>query len=427
MLETYLPIPNAVWATNAFSLINAHHLPGTDDLTQTTGRFAAVRRSGDTIVMTRDTFGLNKLYFALDRRRLLAANYLADLVSAGACLDAIYAVPAGTATTVDLRRRTIHLRRYHHLPPAAGAEAVPHEQLAIARDQLTDSIRQVAAAYPSATVAVCLSGGLDSALIAALTRQHFADLTAYTYTFDDGTGQLSPDAIAAERLARRLGIRIRLVRADESKILNALPRALRFGQDWRDFNLHCAIVNELLAEAIASDIPPNDQPVLVVTGDLMNEFLGDYTPIRYRDHEYYSLPDIGPDLLRISLVRGLQCGDREVGVFAARGLTVLQPYANLGDHLLRVPSRMAKRDVINVLAGGLLPPQSYGRAKARAQIGGPTPRSGILPLLVDSGRHGKRLEHEFCDAIGLAHRSPLRGRIRAGTYRFPHQFPPEAP
>lgn len=284
----------------------------------------------------------------------------------------------------------------------------------------------IAAAYPSAVVAVCLSGGLDSSLIAALAQQHFANVAAYTYTFDDPTGQLSPDAIAAQRLASWLGMKHHLVTAEENKILDMVPRALRFGQDWRDFNLHCAIVNELLAEAIATETSPAGQPVLVLTGDLMNEILGDYTPLHYRGSEYYSLPNIAPDLLRISLVRGLQCGDREVGVFAARNIIAIQPYEQICDDLLPIPSNLTKRDVIGALAGDLLPPESYDRPKARAQIGGPTPQSGILPLLVDSERRGDRLEDEFCDAIGIPDRPSMRGRIRTGIYRFPSQFPPEA-
>ena len=80
---------------------------------------------------------------------------------------------------------------------------------------------------------------------------------------------------------------------------------------------------------------------------------------------------------------------------------------------------------MRVLAGTLLPDESYDRPKARAQIGGPSATTGILPLMVDSGRVGARLEHEFCSAIGVTERPSLRGRIRAGVYRYPSRYPAE--
>lgn len=134
MLETYLPVPNVSWSNDAFTVLDADQLPNTETekLTQAHGRFATVRRIGDTIVMARDRLGLNKLYFALDHQRgLIAANYLADLVGVGIPFESIYAVPAGTATLVNLRRRTIDVNRYHQLPRSAGETAQPQRQLKV--------------------------------------------------------------------------------------------------------------------------------------------------------------------------------------------------------------------------------------------------------------------------------------------------------
>jgi asparagine synthetase B (glutamine-hydrolysing) len=426
MLESCLPVANVPWSTDMFTVVHtgqgralmSDHLAGG-------GRFATADRVRETVVLTRDRLGLNKLYFAIHPDRgVVAANYLADLVRTGIPFEAIYAVPAGTAAVVDLHARTIRLNRHHLLPPSPVA-AEPRRHLAQARDRLRQHIEAAAAAHPYATVAVCLSGGLDSGLIAALVRAHFANVVAYTYAFDDHTGQLSPDALAAERLAHWLDIPFRLVTADADKVFTVLPRAYRNGQDWRDFNVHCAIVNDILAEAIAADLAATDGPVLVFTGDLMNELLGDYTPIRYREQDFYPLPNVPPEQARTSLVRGLQCGDREVGVFAAHGLVAVQPYGQIADELLQVPATLPKPEIIRALADTLLPAESYDRPKARAQIGSPTATTGILPLLVDSGRVGNRLEHEFCAAIDAPQPQSLRGRIRAGVYRFPSRFPME--
>jgi asparagine synthetase B (glutamine-hydrolysing) len=426
MLETHLPVAGVHWTTKTFEVIHGSHSdPAAITGQICPGRFATARRVGNAVVLARDPLGLNKLYFTIDRERgVVAANYLADLIQAGIPFNTIYAVPAGTSVTIDPHARTIRLDRYHRLP-ATPAATDPGRCLEHARHRLSRHIAAAAASYPRDTVAVCLSGGLDSALIAALVRANFASVVAYTYAFDDHTGKLSPDAVGARHLARRLDIPFRLVTADAGNVLSALPRAYRFGQDWRDFNIHCAVVNDILATAIAADLSTTGTPVLVFTGDLMNELTGDYTTVRYRGQDFYALPSIPPHHARVSLVRGLQCGDREVGIFARHGLVTIQPYSQISDQLLQLPAVLPKQRIIRALAGTLLPDESYERPKARAQIGAPHATTGILPLMADSGRTGTRLEHEFRDALGITGHPSLRGRIRAGIYQFPSQYPAE--
>lgn len=419
-----MSVANISWSTEAFSVNHAGQGPSMDPGQPAGGgRFATAVRIGSKVVLTRDSLGLNKLYFAIHPQRgVVAANYLADLIAAGIRFESIFAVPAGAAAEIDVRARTIRLNRHYRIPTVTGQDIERH--LAAARESLCSHIEAAAASHPAATVAVCLSGGLDSGLIAALVRRYFAHVYAYTYSFDCNSSKRSSDALAAEQLAGELDIPFRLVTADAAKVFNVLPRAYRFGQDWRDFNLHCAIVNEILAEAIATDTAGVVRPILVFTGDLMNEFLGDYSSIRYRGEEFYVLPDVPRDLMRLCLVRGLQCGDREVGVFAGWGLLAVQPYAQIADHLLQIPG-LSKPDVMRRLAGPLLPAESYERPKARAQIGDPTAISGILPLLVEAGYRGDRLEREFCYAVGMNVALSMNGRIRSGVYQFPFRYPEE--
>ncbi|GAA0480128.1 hypothetical protein Aca07nite_87920 [Actinoplanes capillaceus] len=421
MLETYLPITNVTWTPDTFAL--SHDDGSAPTAHRNAGRYAAAHVAGDTVTLTRDPLGLNKLYFAACHDRgVVAANYLADLIGAGINFDDVYAVPAGSSVTINPHARTIRLHRRHRLPTGPDS-ADSMRRLAHVRERLDLHVAAAAAAYPDATAAVCLSGGLDSALIAALIREHFHTVRAYTYAFDDHTGRLSPDAVAAQHLAHWLDLSWQLVRADATQVFAALPRAFRFGQDWRDFNVHCAIVNEILAAAIAADPAIGSGPVLVFTGDLMNEIVGDYTPVHYRGRDFYALPDVNTEHARTSFVRGLQCGDREVGVFAARGLPVIQPYTQVCDDLLQVSAERTKPEIMRVIAGDLLPPGVYERPKARAQIGAPDAVTGILPLLVDSGYTDDHLEREFLAALGVTEHHSLRGRIRAGVYRFPHHFP----
>jgi asparagine synthetase B (glutamine-hydrolysing) len=391
-----------------------------------TGRFAMARQEPGRVRLARDKLGLNKLFFAIDAGGVVtAANYLIDLVDAGVPFDAIYAVPAGTAIEVDLDQQTLITRRYHALPRAAGSASDPVRLLNSVAEGLERHFELLAAAFPRSRVTVCLSGGADSALVAAHAKDYFPDAVAYTYMYRDKAASPSEDAVFAERVAAHLGMPFRPVAADTGAILRAVGPAIRFGQDWRDFNVHCAIVNEILATAIAADARQLGDPrhTLVLTGDLMNEILADYTPVHYRRATYYQLPAARPDRLRISLVRGIQTGDREVGVFASHGLDAVQPYASVFEQLLGLPSSAPKREVIRALAAGRLPAEVCDRPKARAQVGDSIVRHGILPVLADSGRDARWLEDSFREEFKISGRSALRGLVRAGVYRPLDRFP----
>ncbi|MBT2511209.1 hypothetical protein J7I98_36425 [Streptomyces sp. ISL-98] len=280
---------------------------------------------------------------------------------------------------------------------------------------LDQGMRHLAAAHPDTPTAVCLSGGADSSVIASYTRRHFPHAAAYSYSFGDE--QLSEDAAAAQNIASHLGMPFCLVRANPQDLLDALPHAVLHGQDWRDFNVHAALVNELLAAAIAANHP---RGALVFTGDLMNEFLADYTPVTYADTLYYRLPNIPPERLRIHLTRGVQTGDREVGVFAAHGLTVVQPYSWAAAELLALPEPVTKPLLIADLARGSLPNGTLYRPKIRAQIGDRTAHTGILPQLLQVGIEQQSLEDHFRRTLGIRSPAELHRTIRGGI----HQPPP---
>lgn len=424
MLYSLISVPNLCWQGRDFLPcgIPAAGNPGSSAYNEMTGRFAVARRVGDTVVLARDTLGLNKLFFAIhEHRGVVAGNYLADLLANGVPFEAIYAVPAGSVTEIAPQQRVLRSQRFHTLNRDASAlhVALPH-----VRRELEGYFERLRQQFPAEQAAVCLSGGLDSALVAAIAREHFPAITAYTYSYTDVGGQ-SEDVQLAQQTAAHLRIPWRLVEAGPDDVLSTLRDAVLFGQDWRDFNSHCAIVNVLLANAISEDDQrtPESAESLVLTGDLMNELLADYAPARYHGKDYYTLPPIPPGALRRALVRGIQAGDREVGVFQSRGLTVAQPYAEIFESMLSLPDTTTKPDVIRALAGDRLPAAYYERRKARAQIGDSEVRRGILPLLADSGRDAQWLERFACKLFGAPDQRSLRNFIRAGVYRSCPRFP----
>ena len=428
MLESLIRIDNFHWSGDVFQPDLAANDPGVTAAraAATNGRFAcALPRASGGATLVRDRLGLNKLFVAVHQSgRVLVSSYLIDLVDRGVPFESVFSVPAGHVVDVDPAHAGVTLLRY-----AAVEETRSHSSKVddLARDirrQLDVWFERIAKRLGHRKVYVCLSGGLDSGVIAALARQYFHDVAAYTYTFNGVDGGCSEDAGYASRLAAWLGIPLRIVPASAEDVLGVLDAALCSGQDWRDFNVHCAIVNEILARAIRRDLDtePPGTAGLVLTGDLANELLADYTPISYSGHDYYKLPDIGLADLRLVLVRGLDAGDREIGVFGRHGLDVLQPYGLVVDDYLRLPAAFLARDrskqvLVRKAAGDLLPAFVFDRTKVRAQIGSSSSPGGILPVLAAHGYDAAGLRRAFCRVFRIENQSFLSRFVRAGRYR----------
>jgi asparagine synthetase B (glutamine-hydrolysing) len=419
MFDQLLTIGNFYWAGDRF----CPPLPSPD----VRGRFASARVDHDGVItFVRDRLGLNKLFVSFEEAgNVFAANYLIDVVRRGSSLEKTFSVPPAHVVRFDQNRGLTTLERYAAPPPEQGGRNTPLRDLAQGiRRALETTFLRLAAAFSDRRVCVCLSGGLDSGIIAALARKHFPAVIGYTYSFGDAGDPPSEDAVNAEALATALGIPLRLVTASSDDVLAVVDDAICYGQDWRDFNVHCAIVNEILARAMRQDLDGGspESACVVLTGDLANELLADYTPITYAGREFYTLPDLETGRLRQTLVRGLDAGDREVGVFARHGLDVIQPYALVADEYLGVPGSLLGRDgfkqtVSREIAGDLLPEFIFQRRKVRAQIGNAKASTGILPLLVDRGVDAACLRRDFCRIFSVQDDACLDNFVRAGRYR----------
>lgn len=436
MLDSILSVNSFCWAGgwNLSPAADEGLTCARADAQELRGQFSFASEGPDgTVTLVRDGLGLNKLFFAIhESGTVQAANYLVDLTRRHVPFEAIYSVPAGHFVEIDPERKTLSSFRHFALEdPSPGQEADPVSVAQTIRKRLELSLSRLSEQFKNRRVCVALSGGIDSGMIAAVARQYFPDITAYTYGFVDSSGTTSEDVDYAERLAHFLGIRFRFVPATAEDVMGALENALCYGQDWRDFNVHCAIVNEIVARAIRSDAGATESdPPIVLTGDLANEFMADYTPVSYDGQEYYRLPKVSPAELRLALIRGLDVGDREIGVFNHHGVEAIQPYGLLLDAYLGLPASFlcqdrCKQTLAREIAGDLLPDFIFDRAKVRAQIGNSTQPTGILPILVEKGRDSGWLRQAFCRLLGIEDQKILSRLVRAGRYRFMTMFPTE--
>jgi asparagine synthetase B (glutamine-hydrolysing) len=427
------PAVPADGAREAFGQLRGHyalHLQGSDG----------------SHVLARDPLGVNKLFFAVDADgRVSSSNYFAELTGAGHDPTRVWSVPSGHLVRLWPDERRLVLEKHSTLTfaddePANPAELPEHaEQVRARLDATFAALRRVLAGR---SVYVTLSGGLDSTTVAALAKLHLADvverLAGVTFFVRDPASkstepQPGTDVYYARLVAEALDIPLELVEVPPAELPELVDEVLLTGQDFRDFNVHCGLVNAALARRIAERHKAfhpdgnNVPPPVVLTGDTMNELMADYTPVQYGRTEYYALPRLGPGRLRRFLVAGLDAGDREVGIFAHHGVATIQPYAVHPDPYTALPGAFleaegAKQRLARLVMGDLVPSFIYDRPKVRAQVGGSNEVGGTLAALVDQGIDAAELERRFCRLTGFA-AADLKRWIRAGVYRFTNTYP----
>ena len=209
------------------------------------GMFAFAYLDGRTGIVTlaRDRFGEKPLFYACRngalvfasevkalRRHPLCAEAGIDLGAVGAYLTFDY-VPAPRTGFVGIRK----LPAAHRLTFAGGRATVePYWRIPVAAAPFagseTDAVdaletlleRSIAARLVAdVPVGVFLSGGIDSALVAALASRIAPGLSAYTIKFADAGYDETPHAAA---VARRYGLRHEVREISGDSVLAALDR-----------------------------------------------------------------------------------------------------------------------------------------------------------------------------------------------------------
>jgi asparagine synthase (glutamine-hydrolysing) len=217
--------PDPEPASDAHLLTELLESEGTDALGLLAGPFAVAwwRRRERTLVLARDRIGYGPLHFTVDRagRFVFASEYKAllvlDTVAAEAnrdaiqvlqstkwtkpgetCLAGIHPVAPGAMLEIDAGRMTT--RRYWHIPVAVR-HADEERHAAELREVFLDTLHWQTRPY--ARVGVSLSGGLDSAVVAAGTRHVIGDKPLHTFTA--GYGPDDREIVNAAGIAETLG------------------------------------------------------------------------------------------------------------------------------------------------------------------------------------------------------------------------------
>jgi hypothetical protein len=397
------------------------------------GQYALAREEGSSVLLLRDPLGCNKLFYGRNGSgALVLANRIDRALTHGVMLDDLASVPPGHRVRVSGQDVTVEAGEdLSRLPANAAFDAGEFQQRLA--DGLTAAFERIARRFPSERIVVCLSGGLDSTLIADFASRSFRDrmhAASFSYINDDelrawqsgsDTAALtspSEDFKSARSIAGDLGVPFLPVLRPRESVMSALAPATALCQDFRDFNVHCAIVNLFLAESIRARFP--GESVVVLTGDLMNEYVCDYQEEIIDGTVYYPQPRVPLATRRRFLFRGLDAGDREIGVFGGFGLVTCQPYAAVARLYLEIPADLlADRNLKRTLNAPLLRPGLFDRVNAgkfRAQVGGAD--GGTLGLLHRHKADGALLKKLWAEALPDSQRGDDPWDvIQVGRYR----------
>jgi asparagine synthetase B (glutamine-hydrolysing) len=437
MIQFDVPsVSNFVWCGGERCEEPASLDPKGPDLHDLQGQFALHFTSDEREhFLFRDPLGVNKLFFGLSGERFDVSSFFFDLRQRGYPAEDIWSVPSGHRIAIHLDQRSYRLEKLDSSDAAKGMVARPP---GMAEPELTDVIREtlglwfrrLKAVVNDRPLYVTMSGGLDSTVISVLAREILGPFTGLSFGLaDDPTASSDGDLDFARRLAEHLGVKLLEITPSRNELLELLDPVLVYGQDFRDFNVHCGLVNAAIGRALQvlrRDQSADPRPLLL-SGDTMNELVADYTPVTYREQTFYDLPRLPPGTLRRFLVAGLDSGDREVGIFSHFGLDVIQPYALCKNAYLQIPeadlaSPDIKQNLVRKVMGTRVPDFIYERPKVRAQVGSSKEVGGTLATMIDAGLDQTAVSERFCQLIGLS-RDQLRRWIRGGFYRFTDQFP----
>jgi asparagine synthase (glutamine-hydrolysing) len=222
-------------------VLELFHRYGTEAFARLAGQFAvAIAASNGRLILARDRIGYAPLYFTLDNGRFLfASEYKALLaipsvparpnrdaiqvihstkwVMPGAtCLSGIHPVAPGTWVEVDVDR--IHTARFWNIPIQVTHEN-EGKHVDVLRNSFIETLRKQVEPY--SRVGISLSGGLDSAVMAAGVR-HVAG-NREVHTFSAGYGPDDRELVNAEMVAKEVGTIHHPLVLDPTDLPNLLP------------------------------------------------------------------------------------------------------------------------------------------------------------------------------------------------------------
>ncbi len=374
----------------------------------------ALPLKNDQIFLTRDKIGARKLFYHFDKKNLClyVSNNFIDLYEKSKIKE-IYSVPRGGYLIIN-KKKIIHEK--HKV-----LEFNTKFKINFIKTILNNFFKFLKFKIKKKPI-ICLSGGLDSTLIAFLASKQFNNIDVVSAALkveqsNNKKNSSSYDFIQAKKIGKGLKVNFNSIYIDTKNILKDLPKILRAAQDWRDYNVHCAVLNYYIGEHISKNFNKNEY--IILTGDFMNEAFADYTSEVVEGIEYYKQPNFSQKVRQRFFLNGLDTSDREIGIFSSFGLSCVQPYSFVLDHYKLLTNDVLSRDDVKYNVNGSLLPKlllnKINKRKVRAQVGDSD--GGILGYFIKQGITEDNLRQIFSKEFNVNQKF-LSDFIQIGVYKI---------
>ena len=242
---------------------------------QLDGDFAivVVDLASATVTVARDPYGVRPLYYSAGTG---FRGFVSELKGLPEGATQILAVEPGTVLTVCLdgsRPQTVDT--WHQVPWLKNPSwAAPLEAEAALRVAVEEAVAKRLTTVRA--VGACLSGGLDSSLVAAIAAKLLGANGSRLHTYSIGM-EGSPDLAHARLVADHIGSlhHERIVTAEEC--LSLIPTVVKAIESFDITTVRASVGNYLVGQLVATETP---EVKVVLNGDGADEVLGGYLYMR---------------------------------------------------------------------------------------------------------------------------------------------------
>ena len=226
------------------------------------GDFAIVYVNGTTIQAARDPYGVRPLY-------LVDGGLVSEIKAAPEGAYIIKAIEPGTVMTINTDHGTWSEERWHQVPwlKSPHLEEAAHDAIRLA---MTEAVKKRLTTVRD--LGACLSGGLDSSLVAALATRIAGPIRTYSIGMKG-----SPDLAHARLVAAHIGSVHHECIITPEECLAAVPAVIRAIETCDITSIRASVGNYLLGRFIAKETP---SVKVVLNGDGADEALGGYLYMR---------------------------------------------------------------------------------------------------------------------------------------------------
>jgi len=372
------------------------------------GSFVIKEREKDNFKIIRDLSGSRKIFMGKKNKQQFFSSNFIDLKNFGCKLNSIKSFERGTVTKINFKGKLIS-KKYIKQKEVIKFNKGFHKKI---ETKISLFLKEIKKKYGNSCY-VCLSGGLDSTLIAFFAKKIFKNVVLLT-AYEKDKGKKSSDLKHASQVARKLKLKHIKIPFNLKKQLKDLKKIMYASQDWRDYNIHCAFLNFAIAKYIDKKL----KKLPVLTGDMMNEFFADYDSEIFKGETFYNIPNVEKKIRQRFFIRSLDSSDREIGIFNFFRIPLFQPYSVVVSDYESIPKKIINKKKSKYIINGKFIPNSLLKLvlkkKNRAKItddGG-----GILSFFLKNMINQKKLNSLF-KAYFKIDQKFLRKFINIGSYR----------